>query len=108
MSVSVTRVPYAGLATRALALAVDVAIINVIVFACAAVLGLVGSLVGDLQLDTFGRLLAAAAWGLAVGAYFVFFWSIARPDARDADDGHPRAQGRQRRTRRRCGARSCG
>ena len=67
--------PYAGLATRALALAVDVAIINVIVFACAAVLGLVGSLVGDLHLDTFGRLLAAAAWGLAVGAYFVLFWS---------------------------------
>ena len=55
MSVSVTRVPYAGLATRALALALDVAIINLIVFACAAVLGLVGSLVGDLQLDTVGR-----------------------------------------------------
>ena len=75
MSVSVTRVPYAGLATRALALAVDVAIINVIVLAGAAVIGLVGSLVGDLHLDTFGRLVAAAAWGLAVGAYFVLFWS---------------------------------
>jgi uncharacterized RDD family membrane protein YckC len=72
---SVTRVPYAGLATRALALALDVAIINVIVFACAAVLGLVGSLVGDVQLDTLGRLLAAAAWGLAVASYFVLFWS---------------------------------
>ena len=61
---SVTRVPYAGLATRALALALDAAIINLVVFACAAVLGLVGSLVGDLQLDTVGRLLAGCAWAV--------------------------------------------
>ena len=77
MSVSATRVPYVGLATRALALAVDVAIVQVLVFSGAAVLALVGSIVGDLQFDTFARVLAAAAWALAVGAYFVFFWSIA-------------------------------
>ena len=77
MSVSVTRVPYAGLATRALALAVDVAIVQVLVFSAAAVLALVGSIVGDLQFDKTARLLAVAAWAVSVGSYFVFFWSVA-------------------------------
>ena len=72
---SVTRVRYAGLATRALALAIDVAIVHVIVFSGAAIIGLVGSLVGDLKLDTLGRWLAAGAWLLTVSAYFVTFWS---------------------------------
>jgi uncharacterized RDD family membrane protein YckC len=72
---STTRLHYAGIATRALALAVDVAIVQVIVFTCAAVIGLVGSLVGDLHLDTLGRVLAAVAWALAVATYFVTFWS---------------------------------
>ena len=71
------RVPYAGIATRALALAIDVAIVQVVVFAGAAVLALVGSLVGDLKLDTVGRVLAAAAWAGAVATYFVTFWSTA-------------------------------
>jgi uncharacterized RDD family membrane protein YckC len=71
-----SRVPYAGLATRALALAIDVAIAQAIVFAGGAVLALVASLVGDLKLDTtLTRVLAACAWGLTVGAYFVTFWS---------------------------------
>ena len=77
MSVSATRVPYAGLATRALALALDVAIVQVLVFSAAAVLALVGSIVGDLQFDKTARLLAAAAWAVSVGSYFVFFWSVA-------------------------------
>lgn len=72
---SLARVRYAGIATRALALAIDVVIVQVIVFTGAAVLGLVASLVGDLELDTPGRILAAAAWALTVGAYFVTFWS---------------------------------
>lgn len=72
---TLARVRYAGLATRALALAVDVAIVQVIVFTGAAIIGLVGSLVGDLQLDTAGRVVAAAAWALTVAAYFVTFWS---------------------------------
>jgi uncharacterized RDD family membrane protein YckC len=72
---STVRVRYAGIATRALALAIDVAIVQVIVFTCAAVIALVGSLVGDLKLDTAGRVLAAAAWALAVATYFVTFWS---------------------------------
>ena len=72
---SLARVRYAGIATRALALAVDVAIVQVIVFTGAAVIGLVGSLVGNIELGTAGRWIAAAAWALTVGAYFVMFWS---------------------------------
>jgi uncharacterized RDD family membrane protein YckC len=72
---SEARVPYAGLATRALALAIDVAIVHVIVFAGGAVLALIASLVGDLKLDTLGRILCGFAWAGAVGAYFVTFWN---------------------------------
>ena len=69
---------YAGLATRAVGLAVDVAIAQLIVFAGGAVIALVFSLVGGLNIDTtFERLMAAAAWGLVVGFYFVLFWSTA-------------------------------
>jgi uncharacterized RDD family membrane protein YckC len=70
-------VPYAGIATRAVALAIDAALAHVIVFAGGAILALVGSLVADVQLDTLGRLLATAAWVTVVGAYFVLFWSTA-------------------------------
>ena len=72
---SVARVHYAGIATRAIALAVDVAIVHVLVFAGGAVLALVGSLVGDLRLDTLARILVAGAWAAAVSGYFVTFWS---------------------------------
>ena len=73
---SLARVRYGGIATRALALAVDVAIVQVVVLTGAAVLTLVASLVGgDLKLETLGRVLAALAWAFTFGAYFVFFWS---------------------------------
>ena len=68
---------YAGIATRALALAVDVAIAQAIVLGCAAVIGLVASLAGEFHLGPTGRWVAAAAWALAIGTYFVTFWSTA-------------------------------
>ena len=68
-------VPYAGIATRAIALAADVAIVQVIVFAGGAVLALVASLAGGLEMDTSARILAAVAWAAAVCTYFVFFWA---------------------------------
>ena len=71
------EVPYAGVATRAVALAIDAAIANVIVLAGGAILALVGSLVGDVRLDGLERVLAAGAWMTVVGAYFVLFWSTA-------------------------------
>jgi uncharacterized RDD family membrane protein YckC len=71
------RVPYAGIATRAVGLATDLAIVHAILFAAGAVLALVGSLVADMRLDTLGRILVAAAWAGAVAVYFVAFWSTA-------------------------------
>jgi uncharacterized RDD family membrane protein YckC len=70
-------VPYAGVATRAVALAIDAALAQVIVFTGGAIVALVGSLVGDVRLDTLGRVLAATAWIAVVGTYFVLFWSTA-------------------------------
>jgi uncharacterized RDD family membrane protein YckC len=70
-------VPYAGIATRAIGLAIDVAIAQVIVFAGGAVLALVASLV-DMSLDNgLAAVLGACAWAIVVGTYFVLFWSTA-------------------------------
>ena len=67
--------PYAGIATRAVALAADMAIVQAIVFAGGAVFALVASLVGGLELGTLGRILAAVTWAATVCAYFVTFWA---------------------------------
>jgi uncharacterized RDD family membrane protein YckC len=75
--VSAPAIRYAGLATRAVSLALDVAIAQVIVFAGGGVLALVGSLVGGMQFGTVARILAAVAWAAVVGFYFVLFWSTA-------------------------------
>jgi uncharacterized RDD family membrane protein YckC len=68
-------VPYAGIATRGIALTVDAAIANGIYIVGAALLGLIGSLVGDLHPRWLVALLAAAGWALTVGGYFVLFWT---------------------------------
>jgi uncharacterized RDD family membrane protein YckC len=71
------HVPYAGIATRAVGLALDVAIAQLIVFAGGAVLALVASLVNAKFDETVMAILAAAAWAIVVGTYFVLFWSTA-------------------------------
>lgn len=70
------RVPYAGIATRAVALVVDVALVTAIVVVGAGLLGLVASLVGELRPQWLVVTLAGCAWGLTVTAYFVLFWSV--------------------------------
>jgi uncharacterized RDD family membrane protein YckC len=70
-------VPYAGIATRAVALAIDAAIVNVIVLAGGAILALIASLVADVRLDTLAKALTGVVWIAAVGAYFVLFWTTA-------------------------------
>jgi uncharacterized RDD family membrane protein YckC len=70
------RVPYAGVATRAIALAVDIAIVHLIVLAGAVLLALLGSLVGDLRPEWLVEAIVAAAWTLTVTVYFVLFWSV--------------------------------
>ena len=70
-------VPYAGIASRAVALALDVLIADLVLLLGGALLALVGSLVGDVELDALGKLLAAGAWAALVVTYFVVFWTSA-------------------------------
>jgi uncharacterized RDD family membrane protein YckC len=98
-AVAPPRPAYAGIATRALALAIDTAIAHVIVLSGGAVLALVASLVGNAKLDsTLEAFLAGAAWAIVVGTYFVLFWTAAgqTPGMRlmalrvlGRDGGHP-------------------
>ena len=69
------RVPYAGIATRGIALAIDAAIANGIVIVGAALLALIESLVGDLQPKSLVAALGVVAWTLVVGGYFTLFWT---------------------------------
>jgi len=69
------RVSYAGIATRGIALAVDSALANAIVILIAALLALIGSLVGDLRPEWLVALLAAAGWLTLLVGYFTLFWS---------------------------------
>jgi uncharacterized RDD family membrane protein YckC len=71
------RPSYAGIATRAVALALDALIAQVAVLSAGAVLALVASLVWDVHLGAVGKTIAAAAWVVAVAGYFVLFWSTA-------------------------------
>ena len=73
---SEARVPYAGVATRAIALAADVLLITVIVVVGGALLGLIASLGGDLRPEWLVAILVGAAWALTVTVYFVLCWSI--------------------------------
>jgi len=76
--VTLVGVPYAGIATRAVALAIDAALAHVIVLAGGAVLALVASLVGDnTTFSGLEAILAGLAWAAVVGFYFVLFWSTA-------------------------------
>jgi uncharacterized RDD family membrane protein YckC len=93
------RVSYAGIATRAIALVIDAALAQALVLTAAAALALVGSLVGGISLQTPGRVVAGVAWAVAVGGYFVLFWTTAgrTPGMRllglrvvGPDGGHPR------------------
>lgn len=68
---------YAGLATRAVALTIDVAIAHVIFLSGAVLLGLVASLVSELRPEWLVALLLASGWTVVVGGYFVLFWTAA-------------------------------
>ena len=74
-SLSVEPAPYAGIATRGIALGIDAAFANGIVLLIAALLSLVSSLVGDLRPQWLVAALAVAGWALAVGLYFTLFWA---------------------------------
>jgi uncharacterized RDD family membrane protein YckC len=74
----VTRgeVPYAGVATRAVAFAIDTVLSEGIFVLGAALLALAGSLVGELRPTWLVPIVAAAGWASAIGGYFVGFWTV--------------------------------
>ena len=69
-------VAYAGVVSRAIALAIDAAIVQGSLLVGAALLGLVTSLVGGAHLGHDGQIVAAVLWLLLTGAYFVVGWSL--------------------------------
>ncbi len=68
---------YAGIATRAIALAADAALTIVLVMSAVGIVALVASLVGGLRPEWLVGALLASGWLLVVGMYFVLFWSAA-------------------------------
>jgi uncharacterized RDD family membrane protein YckC len=69
-------VPYAGVVTRAIGLALDVIIAQALALLGFGVLALIATLVSSSHFDTAEQLLAAGGWALTVGIYFVAFWSL--------------------------------
>jgi uncharacterized RDD family membrane protein YckC len=70
-----SAVPYAGLGSRAAALAVDAVAVHLIFLLGCAMVGLVVSLTGRDLSGTVGEVLAAAGWFALVVAYFTVFWT---------------------------------
>jgi uncharacterized RDD family membrane protein YckC len=71
------RPMYAGIATRAIALATDAAVTIVLFMSVVGMAALVSSLVGGLRPAWLAGALLASGWMLLVGTYFVLFWSSA-------------------------------
>jgi uncharacterized RDD family membrane protein YckC len=69
------RTVFAGIVTRALALAVDTAATIGIHLLLVAVVALVASLVGGLHPQWLVGMLLGLGWILIAGGYFVLFWS---------------------------------
>jgi uncharacterized RDD family membrane protein YckC len=71
-----TPVAYAGIATRGVALAIDAALSQGLFVIGAALLGLIGSLVGHIRPDWIVATLLSGGWALTVTGYFVGFWAV--------------------------------
>jgi uncharacterized RDD family membrane protein YckC len=70
--------PYAGVATRGVAIVVDIVIIDVLTVVGVAIASLVLSTIipGDHSLGVPEIVTAGAVWLISVGGYFVGFWSL--------------------------------
>ena len=66
---------YAGIVTRALALAIDALLANVLYMSIVGVVALVSSLVGGLSPNWVVGALLGIGWALIGPTYFVLFWS---------------------------------
>ncbi len=72
--VSRHRSPYGGVATRAVALGIDTAIISVVLLVVGGLLALIGSLVGGVHLGPLAKVGLGTVTLIASAAYFVFSW----------------------------------
>src|SRR5512132_304481 len=70
-----TAAPFAGIATRALAFAIDAGLIILIWSALSALIALASSLVGELRPVWLAGLLLVSGLTLVAGIYFATFWS---------------------------------
>jgi uncharacterized RDD family membrane protein YckC len=68
---------YAGLVTRAIALAIDAAIVEGALLLIAGMLSLIASLVGGVEFGTVAKVLTAVGWVVITAGYFVVGWSTA-------------------------------
>ena len=68
---------YGGFFSRAAAFGLDLGVALAVFLAGAALAALASSLVGDLRPGWLAATLAGAWWTLAVGGYFVVFWTLA-------------------------------
>ena len=68
---------YAGIATRAIALATDAVLTGIFYMSIVGIASLVASLVGELRPAWLVGALLASGWLLVAGTYFVLFWSAA-------------------------------
>ena len=71
----VGRPAFAGIATRALALATDAIVTTAMFMAVVGVVAIVASLVGGLGQDWLVGTLLSVGWTVVAGTYFVLFWS---------------------------------
>jgi uncharacterized RDD family membrane protein YckC len=69
------RPAFAGVATRALALATDVIVTTAVYMAVVGVVAIVASLVGGLRPQWLVGTLLSVGWIVIAGTYFVLFWS---------------------------------
>lgn len=70
------RIPFAGIATRAVALVVDAAAVTVAFWLATGVVALVLSLFSAIDLQSTGPVLGVlGSWGFFVAAYFVLCWT---------------------------------
>lgn len=69
--------PYAGLATRAIALTVDLLLVVVLFTLVSGLVALISSLVGTLRPAWLVGTLLGIGLGLVAGVYLAFFWSAA-------------------------------
>jgi uncharacterized RDD family membrane protein YckC len=68
---------YSGLVTRAIALAIDAAIVQGALLLIAGMLSLIASLVGGVEFGTVAKVLTAVGWAVITAGYFVVGWSTA-------------------------------